>query len=1460
MPVLASKSKETRPGLVVSDVNPLLLTELATSEEDTYLEIALGTVQDMAVVSNPVEYALLGPGNSTYTSDTTPPVLISFTSNLNSSTLTLLFDEPVDSSTLDPTKFIVLSQPAANATAYRLTDGYTNSSNGRQIELIITQDDLNEIKKLENLFTSNANTYLQFDDKAIVDMADNDIVNISASQAFRSSGFTSDTTRPGLVSFDFDANTGTLSLHFSETVDYLSVNFSGIALQQEFNATGVNDTVTLMGGVVFMMDDTTLRINLTIDDRNLLKTLKIGVSNSSLWLTMEDGSIIDQSSEPLVGLFNGVSAMEVSAYQPDITPPYLETFSLDLDAPGYLWLTFDESMDASSLNTTTITLQNNVTDSLTDNNTFHTLTVLSTNWHYDRTVQRVSFSSEDLNEIKRLFLLGTTINDTFLSITEGGIRDVFGNPVVTVSNMAALRATEVLPDETLPSLVVFSLNLTSETLTLTFSETVNASSLSVPALALQSDASFMINITSFYQLTDNSTILGGDPVGQDSTVITITLGVLDLNRIKKLTDLATESSNTYLTLNDGGINDMNSNPVTPVESSSASQVFMFFSDKIPPTLVNYDLDMDNGLLSLTFDETVNVSSVQPQEITLLGEPSNTTISLLTLTGAKNISTEDSTVVTILITDTDLNEIKRQRGLAADNMTTHLSLTEDTVLDMNMNKVVPIEDSEALLVSIYTSDTTDPELVAFDFNMTSDLLTLFFSETVRVETLQLTSLTLQNQLADEKWTIQYSGALLSNDSTQVVIRLDNRDLNQIKILTNLSTIVTNTYVSITSSLIKDMNNNKAAAINTDSPLLVQNYTPDTRRPSLTSFDLDMDGSGSLTLTFSESVNVSSLDVTKVTLASGPVNATDTYTIGTLGPGSISNSSDGPVIVIDLHFDDLDTIKQLEQLAVSDIVTYLSITEELIRDMNDNSVIRVGLSNATRVTNYTADTTPPTLDSFALDLNTGLLHLTFSESVIGDTLIRNAIILHNSLNGTGSRFMLEEMDVSEFPVNYTLDIQLSDSELNEVKRITDLATSVHDTWLSIGYGAVFDTSTEQNSLIEIPVNNTLQATNFTADLSSPRLIEFDIDIDAGTLTLTFDETVMSSSLNLTEITLQNATDSANSTSYTLTGGSWTEEDSTEITVTFSFEDLNRIKQLRDLASDDNNTFSSFTAATVQDMNGNPVVSVLPDRAVTVSNFTEDTTLPELVSFNLDLNSEQLILTFTETVDTLTLMLDQFTIIGAQPGHNYTLTGGNTPSDDWYIIVVQLDIGDVNNIKRDLNVATSDVTTNLLLTEDAILDMNGNELNFSEPQEVLNYTADSRTPVLVSFDLDMDSNQLILTFNETVRVPTLVINQVTIQDNEHLSLDNASFSDYRSLQFSAAITTDDPVVAIQLHPDDANYIKTYTNLASSANNTFLSLTSMAIRDMNSNSVTNVSSENATQVTDTLPTQLALSLSPSS
>ena len=90
---------------------------------------------------------------------------------------------------------------------------------------------------------------------------------------------------------------------------------------------------------------------------NQLKTLKIAVNNDSVYLTIDEGGILDQSGESLLPRRNNRSALPVTVFRSDETPPELISFILDLNA-GILWLTFSETVDASTLNSSFLTLLN----------------------------------------------------------------------------------------------------------------------------------------------------------------------------------------------------------------------------------------------------------------------------------------------------------------------------------------------------------------------------------------------------------------------------------------------------------------------------------------------------------------------------------------------------------------------------------------------------------------------------------------------------------------------------------------------------------------------------------------------------------------------------------------------------------------------------------------------------------------------------------------------------------------------------------------------------------------------------------------------------------------------------------------------------------------------------------------------------------------------------------------------
>merc|ERR1711871_191988 len=97
-----------------------------------------------------------------------------------------------------------------------------------------------------------------------------------------------------------------------------------------------------------------------------------------------------------------------------------------------------------------------------------------------------------------------------------------------------------------------------------------------------------------------------------------------------------------------------------------------------------------------------------------------------------------------ITEFDMNQIKMLRSLAQSDGSTYLihswEAANAMIWDMNQNAVVPITTAQN--VRVYTIDETTPSLESYDLDMTAEVLTLTFSETVDTATLDVTGITIQ----------------------------------------------------------------------------------------------------------------------------------------------------------------------------------------------------------------------------------------------------------------------------------------------------------------------------------------------------------------------------------------------------------------------------------------------------------------------------------------------------------------------------------------------------------------------------------------------------------------------------------------------------------------------------------------------------------------------------------------------
>ena len=763
---------------------------------------------------------------------------------------------------------------------------------------------------------------------------------------------------------------------------------------------------------------------------------------------------------------------------------------------GVVWLYFSETVNASSFSITDITLQDYVTASSN-----HTLTD-STSSQTDSTIIIVYLSFTDLNAIKSNRLITTSILDTYMSFPNSMVRDMNYNQIDPRPDGAAVQASNFTRDNSRPSLGEFSLDMNTGILELTFSEAINTRNTNISQITLQSNSSILESVIQSHTLINSSII------EEDSYIIPIQLEYGDINRIKQLTLLATSLSNTYIYFPHTTFYDFFNNPVLPITSSLAKRVFQFAEDETRPNLVSARLNLNNDLLILTFSEMVNQATIQLNQLVLHNFTLTPTQSYqLTTVYSYNSTYNGAITLVATLSLTDTNQIKSLTNLATALANSYISITELLIEDMNQNPVYNISQSSAIQIIEFIADLRNPILQSFDLDLDSDILTLYFSETVDFNSFEITGLTLLNPATNTSRSLTSASVLTQQYSPVLYVMLHSQDLDYIKIQTDLATNVNNTFISADTITVLDMNRNDLTRITAYRPLQVTNFSSDNVRPNLTSFSLDMN-TAELTLTFSESVSVSSLSVSHISLQNSEFAAardTVTLTSGNYSnTSSFSDSPNQPFLTIQLGSVDLNLIKFLTQLATYRNNTYLRVSQFAITDMNGNRVNEIQNGFAILTTNFTQDKTNPELTAFSLDMDTGILHLTFSETVNTSSITVESITL---LNQATSNFPIM-LSLSGGTVLTTMDSTMIDVEITKmdfdtIKRERGLADAINTTYLATQFQAVFDMN--GNPLTGILLNEAIRASVFVPDTSPPTLLLYYLDVDSGLLILSFSETV-------------------------------------------------------------------------------------------------------------------------------------------------------------------------------------------------------------------------------------------------------------------------------------------------------------------------------------------------------------------
>jgi hypothetical protein len=306
---------------------------------------------------------------------------------------------------------------------------------------------------------------------------------------------------------------------------------------------------------------------------------------------------------------------------------------------------------ASSLSVTGLTLRR--TASTTTATEVFTLTAQSSTSSANGLEVVVNVHADDMNALKVLSTLAIDIDSTYLTIDAGSISDMAltANTVVGISVPSAKKARAYNADMTKPSLLNFDLDLTLEQLTLVFSETIRVSSFASQHITLQAVAG---DSTLSYTFTAASS----GTTSTDGLTIVASLSTPNLNALKTLRGLATQTSNTFISITSAMVSDMRGNSINAIATSSGKAVRTFTGDSVPPVLVGFSLSMDGaGLLVMTFSETMKASSLTPTGITIQNAATSTSLHTLTGGAFSMDASADSTTLSLVPAKADLDVLK-----------------------------------------------------------------------------------------------------------------------------------------------------------------------------------------------------------------------------------------------------------------------------------------------------------------------------------------------------------------------------------------------------------------------------------------------------------------------------------------------------------------------------------------------------------------------------------------------------------------------------------------------------------------------------------------------------------------------------------------------------------------------------------------------------------------------------------
>ncbi len=1087
--------------------------------------------------------------------------------------------------------------------------------------------------------------------------------------------------------------------------------------------------------------DNTVTCRMSVQLQIAIKTSpNFGTSTMDTIVYMQAGhGIVDAS---MMEYSNMTGFMATSVISTDNEGPELMSFvEFDLDQ-GIISFSFNEVVNISSLNFTDLTLQNNFVSSsesvtLTGGECNTTISCVTSDMF------SIAILDADLNRIKLQRGLCTSSTDCVPTYTGAFVTDLNGNAVRAYdqSRQAQHQLIRFIDDTTSPQLQAFDLNLSSDQLVLAFSEPVDVSSFTPESFTLQST----------FAGGEGTVVLTSEsvPPSADSETITITLrGDADA---LKLASFATSMNDTFISVRVGGIDDLYGNDLQIINSTNAQQVRMYTNDITPPDIASVTLDLDTNRLVITFTEPVLASSLVVTNFSLTNGTTENILSLddSTLVDSTGMALgEAATVIAFMLGDATLTSIKTDDTIGTSAANTFLEWQANSFEDTSNNTNAT---AASISVNNFVSDDSPATLEAFSLDLNIGELILTFTDVVDVASARLDrrTVSLQDRMNANGFYDITGGIITSTDSNIVTVQLNMVDTLAVKALLDVATSTLNTFITIEAEAFQDLRSVPIIAVTDRNAISVTLYIGDSTPPMLQSFDFDLN-QGHVIMTYNEPVDNGTFVFDRLAIQDGASNNSNSIV---LQGGTTTATNFFTVVTLMLERSDLNAIKANTDIATEAANTFLMLQPGAVNDTSTNPVM--GTDNGTvvaiPVTVFTPDITPPTITSFILDLNDGVIRITFDETINITTFVDTFIILQSSSTTGGIELQLSGgMSTTAFSpvVNVTLLV----SDLNFIKLTSNFGDNRDTTYLRNLAGVTVDQSGQVAR-----AGGPIRASRVITDTTEPDLQRFSFDQSQDLLSLTFDEPVNASTLDIMQFTLYRT---ASRLGGVMLMGSVNSSNGVVIDIILDSTLAFSIKNDPTLANDVRDTFIDYNMGAVRDVANVPISA--RSTPLQASIVLSDTSGPLIDAFNFDLDQGLLTLLFPEPVNPASFN-GRFVTIQDSPSssNRLTLTGGNAveTAGNSTLNIVLLD-QDLNAIKANTDLATSLNDTFLVLDSAALMDTFGNPVSpvvSASALQVAIFTPDTTPPNVTTFELRNAPNGfdliLVVVFSETVNASTVI-----------------------------------------------------------------------------------------------------------